>query len=203
MCTAVSDAAGSLLTLFRYLVYSHLYGRVPAPSDDMLFVVFSVHQEAQCKRTNMVGCVCNFDLLLPACFDSPLSLSGTTGGGQDYRRVSSAIDAGIHAGWREANTPNTQLGIWANPYTLHSNSHPIVFEGYRSMRSKRFTANDTCFLIAGQEVSAVEQRARELQEHVCHLMVIIINSITNKEGGYEAMLEEATKIETAVIELHR
>jgi len=107
MCTAVSDAVASLLMLFRYLVYSHLYGRVSAPSDDMLFVVFSLHQEAQCKRTNMVGC--------------------------EYRRFSSAIDAGIHAGWREANTPNTQLGIWANPYTLHSNSHPIVFEGYRSM----------------------------------------------------------------------
>jgi len=62
-----------------------------------------------------------------------LSLSGTTGGGQEYRRFSSAIDARVHAGWREANTPNSQLGIWANPYTLHSNSHPIVFEGYRSM----------------------------------------------------------------------
>jgi hypothetical protein len=46
-------------------------------------------------------------------------------------------------------------------------------------------------------VSAVEQKVKELQERVCHLMVVIVENVTakNEEGSEEVVVKAAKAIE--------
>ena len=56
-----------------------------------------------------------------------------------------------------------------------------------------------------QEVSAVEQKVKELQDRVGHLMIVIVDHVTakNEEGNKEAVVKAAKGIERDVKELLR
>ena len=54
-----------------------------------------------------------------------------------------------------------------------------------------------------QNVSAVEQKVKELQDRVCHLMVVIIDNVTseNEEGSDEVIVKAAKGIERDIKDL--
>ena len=56
-----------------------------------------------------------------------------------------------------------------------------------------------------QNVSAVEKKVKELQDRVCHLMVVIIDNVTskNEEGGDEIIVKAAKGIERDIKDLLR
>ena len=56
-----------------------------------------------------------------------------------------------------------------------------------------------------QNVSAVEQKVKELGDRVCHLMVVIIDNVTskNEEGSDEVIVKAAKGIERDIKELLR
>lgn len=54
-----------------------------------------------------------------------------------------------------------------------------------------------------QDKSAVEQKVKELQGRVCHLMVVIVDNVTakNEEGSDEVIVKAAKSIERDIKEL--
>ena len=56
-----------------------------------------------------------------------------------------------------------------------------------------------------QNVSAVEQKVKELRDRVCHLMVVIVNNVTskNEEGSDEMIVKAAKGIERNIKDLLR
>ena len=54
-------------------------------------------------------------------------------------------------------------------------------------------------------MSAVEQKVKELQDRVCHLMVVIIDNVTsrNEEGGDEVIVKAAKGIQRDIKDLLR
>ena len=56
-----------------------------------------------------------------------------------------------------------------------------------------------------QNVSAVEQKVKELQDRVCHLMVVIVENVTSKieEGSDEVIRKAAKSIERDIKDLLR
>ena len=64
----------------------------------------------------------------------------------------------------------------------------------------RFTIYYYC-----QNVSAVGQKARELQDRVCYLMLVIVENVTskNEEGSDEVIRKAAKSIERDVEDLLR
>ena len=52
-------------------------------------------------------------------------------------------------------------------------------------------------------MSAVEQKVKELQDRVCHLMVVIVDSVTSKieEGSDEVIVNAAKSIERDIKDL--
>jgi hypothetical protein len=60
-------------------------------------------------------------------------------------------------------------------------------------------------IIICQSVSAVEEKVKELQDRVCHLMVVIVDNVTskNEEGGDEAIVKAAKGIERDIKDLLR
>jgi hypothetical protein len=54
-------------------------------------------------------------------------------------------------------------------------------------------------------MSAVEQKAKELQNRVCHLMVVIVDNVTskNEEGSDEVIVKAAKRIEQDIEDLLR
>jgi hypothetical protein len=56
-----------------------------------------------------------------------------------------------------------------------------------------------------QNVSAVEKKAKELQDRVCHLMVVIVENVTskNEEGGDEVIVKAEKHIEQDIKDLLR
>ena len=52
-------------------------------------------------------------------------------------------------------------------------------------------------------MSAVEQKVKELQDRVCHLMVVIVDNVTskNEEGGDEVIVKAAKGIERDIEDL--
>ena len=56
-----------------------------------------------------------------------------------------------------------------------------------------------------QNVSAVEQKVKELQDRVSHLMVVIIDNVTsnNEEGSDEVIVKAAKGIERDIKDLLR
>lgn len=54
-----------------------------------------------------------------------------------------------------------------------------------------------------EEASAVEKRVKELQDRVCHLMVVIVDHVTarNEGGGEEAVVKAANAIERDIKDL--
>jgi hypothetical protein len=56
-----------------------------------------------------------------------------------------------------------------------------------------------------QNISAVEQNVKDLQDRVCHLMVVIIDNVTSKieEGGEEVIVKAAKGIEQDIKDLLR
>ena len=59
--------------------------------------------------------------------------------------------------------------------------------------------------IIGQNLSAVEKKVKELQDRVCHLMVVIVDNVTskNEEGGDEVIVKAAKGIERDIEDLLR
>ena len=56
-----------------------------------------------------------------------------------------------------------------------------------------------------QNVSAIEQKVKELQDRVCHLMVVIVDNVTskNEEGSDEVIVKAAKGIERDIKDLLR
>ena len=54
-----------------------------------------------------------------------------------------------------------------------------------------------------QNVSAVEQKVKELRDRVCHLMVVIVDNVTskNEEGSDEVIVKAAKGIERDIKDL--
>jgi hypothetical protein len=54
-----------------------------------------------------------------------------------------------------------------------------------------------------QKVSVVEKKVKDLQDRVCHLMVVIVNNVTseNEEGSDEAIVKAAKGIERDIKDL--
>ena len=56
-----------------------------------------------------------------------------------------------------------------------------------------------------QNISAVEQKVKELQDRVCHLMVVIVDNVTSKNeiGSDEVIVKAAKGIERDIKDLLR
>ena len=56
-----------------------------------------------------------------------------------------------------------------------------------------------------QNVSAIEKKVKELQDRVCHLMVVIVVNVTseNEEGSGEVIVKAAKSIERDIKDLLR
>ena len=56
-----------------------------------------------------------------------------------------------------------------------------------------------------QSISAIEQKVKELQDRVCHLMVVIVDNVTskNEEGSDEVIVKAAKSIERDIKDLLR
>ena len=54
-----------------------------------------------------------------------------------------------------------------------------------------------------QDISTAEHKVKELQDRVCHLMVVIVDNVTAKseEGSDEAVMKAAKRIERDIEEL--
>ena len=54
-------------------------------------------------------------------------------------------------------------------------------------------------------MSAVEQKVENLQDRVCHLMVVIVDNVTskNEEGSDEVIVKAAKRIEQDIEDLLR
>ena len=54
-------------------------------------------------------------------------------------------------------------------------------------------------------MSAVEQKVKELQDRVCHLMLVIVENVTsrNEEGNNEVIVKAAKGIERDIEDLLR
>ena len=61
------------------------------------------------------------------------------------------------------------------------------------------------YIIICQNVSAVESKVKELQDRVCHLMVVIVDNVTfkNEDGSDEAIVKAAKRIEQDIKDLLR
>ena len=73
------------------------------------------------------------------------------------------------------------------------------FVRFRPGKAARFT------IYYCQNVSAVEQKVKELQDRVCHLMVVIVENVTSKieEGSDEVIRNAAKSIERDIKDLLR
>lgn len=56
-----------------------------------------------------------------------------------------------------------------------------------------------------QDISAAEHKVKQLQDRVCHLMVVIVDNVTskNEEGSDEVMVKAAEGIERDIKDLLR
>jgi hypothetical protein len=55
-----------------------------------------------------------------------------------------------------------------------------------------------------QKVSVVEKKVKDLQDRVCHLMVVIVDNVTSEnEGSDEAIVKAAKGIERDIKDLLR
>ena len=56
-----------------------------------------------------------------------------------------------------------------------------------------------------QNLSAVEQKVKDLQDRVCHLMVVIVDNVTskNEDGSDEVIVKAAKSIERDIKDLLR
>lgn len=56
-----------------------------------------------------------------------------------------------------------------------------------------------------QDISAVEQNVKELQDRVCHLMVVIVDKVTakNEAGSNDVIMKAAKSIEQDIRDLLR
>ena len=56
-----------------------------------------------------------------------------------------------------------------------------------------------------QNVSAIEQKVKELRDRVCHLMVVIVDNVTSniEEGSDEVIVKAAKGIEQDIKDLLR
>jgi hypothetical protein len=56
-----------------------------------------------------------------------------------------------------------------------------------------------------QNISVIEQKVRELQDRVCHLMLVIVDNVTskNEEGSDEVIVKAAKSIERDIKDLLR
>ena len=61
------------------------------------------------------------------------------------------------------------------------------------------------FSIYCQNISAVEKKVKELQDRVCHLMVVIVDNVTskNEKGSDDAIVKAAKGIEQDIKDLLR
>ena len=61
------------------------------------------------------------------------------------------------------------------------------------------------YMYCCQNVSAAQNKAKELQDRVCHLMVVIVDNVTskNEEGSDEAIVKAAKGIEGDIKDLLR
>ncbi|CAA7262578.1 unnamed protein product [Cyclocybe aegerita] len=53
-----------------------------------------------------------------------------------------------------------------------------------------------------EEITAVEQQIQQLQDRVCQLLIVIIDSVTTEDGGSDGMYKAAKVIESEVKVLH-
>ena len=63
-----------------------------------------------------------------------------------------------------------------------------------------------CFTVyCCQNISAVEKKAIDLRDRVCHLMLVIVENVTsrNEEGGDEVIRKAAKSIEQDIEDLFR
>ena len=56
-----------------------------------------------------------------------------------------------------------------------------------------------------QNISAIKEKVKELQDRVCHLMVVIVDNVTSKieEGGDEVIVKAVKGIERDIKDLLR
>ena len=56
-----------------------------------------------------------------------------------------------------------------------------------------------------QNISTIEQKVKDLQDRVCHLMVVIVDNVTskNEEGSDEVIVKAAKAIERDIKDLLR
>ena len=56
-----------------------------------------------------------------------------------------------------------------------------------------------------QNISTIEQKVKDLQDRVCHLMVVIVDNVTskNEEGTDEVIVKAAKGIERDIKDLLR